>query len=136
MCPSSWPVILPESIRTLATAEKKTGTALAMKPGAAPVCEELDMETVTAHHVLFTRIRALMNTTAYCSNGNTTFFSFQDPEDLCDNVFDFMHRRYNQQRLPLAFFTQAHAAIMHVFADAIRVQGCTLGHCTRNLSGW
>ena len=25
---------------------------------------------------------------------------------------------------------------MHGFADAIRVQGCTLGQCTRNLSGW
>ena len=132
----AWPVIPPETIRTLANAEKRTGTALALKPGAAPVCEEIDMEAVTAHHVLFTRIRALMNTTAYCSVANPAFFSFQDSEDFCDNVFDFMHRRYNQQRPPLAFFTQAYGATMHGFADAIRVQGCTLGQCTRNLSGW
>ena len=132
----AWPVIPPETIRTLANAEKRTGTALALKPGAAPVCEEIDMESVTAHHVLFTRIRALMNTTAYCSVATPAFFSFQDSEDFCDNVFDFMHRRYNQQRPPLAFFTQAYGATMHGFADAIRVQGCTLGHCTRNLSSW
>ena len=25
---------------------------------------------------------------------------------------------------------------MYGFADSIRVQGCTLGQCTRNLSGW
>lgn len=55
---------------------------------------------------------------------------------VCNNVFDFMHRRCNQQRFPLAFFTQEYGATMHGFADSIRVQGCTLGQCTRNLSGW
>ena len=36
-----------------------------------------------------------------------------------NNVFDFMHRGCNQQRFPLAFFTQEYGATMYGFAESI-----------------
>ena len=85
--------MLPEMIRTLSTMEKKTGTALTMAPGMQHVVEVVDLDQISAHHILGIRIRGFHGNSCLLLDANPAWFSLQDCEEFCDTTFDFMHRR-------------------------------------------
>ena len=64
------------------------------------------------------------------------WFSYEDCEFFLEEIFEFLHRRYEGQRPPISFFNSAYLQTMKVFMDGIRIHEKSLGDLVNQVGMW
>ena len=75
-------MILPDHIRTRTTVERKRRHSIILEPGQTPSSVIPEIETMTGHSVLWTKIRADFTTMSIVTVSAPDFF----PYDSCEQV--------------------------------------------------
>ena len=134
--PPALSVILLEALRTRTCFEKKSGATLALTPGQPMTAQEVEVDSIDEHREVYRRIRADFHTIAQVSIYDTTWFDFQDAEELLDKIQDFLYQRFDKRLALVTFYVKAHISMMKFLVEGVNTHQRKLKSLVADVSGW
>lgn len=117
--PKAFVVILPEYLRLRNGVEDSpAGHSLHFVPGQqATSSSDLVAEEITDAVMLWTRMRALVCTLSFIAIQTPNWLEYDVADEFVDKCLDWMNKKCDRNRLPLAFFMQAYVSTFTYFFD-------------------
>ena len=111
--------------------------SLKVVPGQKVTANEVAIDGVTSHFVLYTRIRALLSSFAYVCILTPEWFSLQDCDDTMEFLWDQMFVKVaDSERPPPSYYNDAYFATMQVWQSHILTHKGNLSSAVRQRSMW
>ena len=98
-----WPL---ETMRLVGAPDSSFTKQLILEAGKAPRGGETNDE-ISAHHIVYMRLRAFFSTVAFCMIDQPKGFSLQDCEFVSDKIFSLIFQSNGGRLAPVAFFVRA-----------------------------
>ena len=134
--PKSFKLILPEKLFMHNAIVTPVGTTLTFVDGQNPRKEDIVVDGVADTVEMWMRLRALLNTIAYVSILRPDWFSYDDAEELADQILSWMNQKYDNRRLSLGFFHSAYISTFQFWFEEIRLRKVTLKSLVKEQSSY
>lgn len=135
--PKQFVILLPEEMKLRTVVSKKEEEVLKKQTdGTAKFVSPTLLDPTENHYILFKKIKALWNTWAFVSIGDTSWFSYDDSRKMCDLFEDFIFRRVDDHRPSLVWSMKAYLKTMSVFLDQININGKSLHDMVEHSYKW
>ena len=135
----------PMEIKLASSISKVDIMSMNITDGQTPKAKKQQLDFISSYYAFYERIAALFFSIAYVcidqikdeKDNKTCFFSLQVAYDFLDELWDVMHRRYdNTHRPSVDFFCKAFLRMMQFFQTRIRIHRFTLQECTNDITAW